>query len=83
MKSTLNIIFLTIALYALDVIVWGSFLGLVYVLGHYLSNMFLGSNYDLTESYIKGLVTYWILDSILAKFREIYKMIIEDKRDEK
>ena len=83
MKSTLNIIFLTIALYALDVIVWGSFLGLVYVLGHYTSNILFGTDYSLTVSYFKGLVTYWILDSILAKFREIYKMIIEDKRDEK
>lgn len=83
MKSTLNIIFLTIALYALDVIVWGSVIGLVYVLGHYLSNMFLGSNYDLTESYIKGIVFYWVLDTIMAKFREIYKMIIDDIRDEK
>lgn len=83
MKSILSIIFLTIALYALDVIVWGSFLGLVYVLGHYISNTLLGTDYSLTVSYFKGLVTYWVLDTIIAKFRETYRMVIEYKRNEK
>ena len=83
MNNRLNIIFLTIALYALDVIVWGSILGLVYVLAYYISNTLLGTDYSLTISYFKGLVTYWVLDSILAKFREIYKMIINDIRYEK
>ena len=83
MYIKLNIIFLTIALYTLDVIVWGSILGLVYVLAYYISNTFLGTDYSLTVYYLKGLVTYWVLDSILAKFREIHKMVIEHKRDEK
>ena len=83
MNNVMKIIFLTIVLYILDVIIWGSILGFIYVLGHYISNILFGTDYSLTVSYFKGLVTYWILDSILAKFREIYKMIIEDKRDEK
>ena len=83
MYNKLNIIFLTIALYILDVIVWGSILGFFYVLGHYISNTLLGTEYSLTVSYFKGLVTYWVLDSILAKFREIYKMIIDDIRNKK
>ena len=72
---------LTIVLYTLDVIIWGSILGFIYVLGHYLSNIFLGSDYSLTTSYFKGLVTYWVLDTILAKFRETYKMVIEDTKE--
>ena len=83
MNSIMKTILLTIVHYALDVIIWGSFLGLVYVLGHYISNILLGTDYSLTVSYFKGLVTYWVLDSILAKFRETYRMVIEDKRDEK
>lgn len=83
MIIAMKIIILTIVLYVLDVIIWGSFLGLVYVLGHYISNILLGTDYSLTVSYFKGLVTYWVLDSILAKFREIYKMALEYKRDEK
>ena len=74
-------IFLTIVLYAVDVIIWGSVIGFIYVLGHYLSNIFLGSDYSLTTSYFKGLVTYWVLDTILAKFREIYKMVIENAKE--
>ena len=83
MNNVVKIIFLTIVFYALDVIIWGSILGFIYVLGYYISNIFLGTDYSLTVSYFKGLVTYWVLDSILAKFREIYKMVIEDKIYEK
>lgn len=79
MIIAMKIIILTIALYALDVIIWGSILGFIYVLGYYISNILLGTDYSLTASYFKGLVTYWVLDSILAKFREIYKRVIEDK----
>jgi hypothetical protein len=79
MIIAMKIIILTIALYALDVIIWGSILGFIYVLGYFSSNMFLGTDYSLTVSYFKGLVTYWVLDSILAKFREVYKVVIEDK----
>ena len=83
MNDVMKIIFLTIVLYILDVIIWGSVLGFIYVLGYYISNILLETDYSLTVSYFKGLVTYWVLDSILAKFREIYKMVIEDKKDKK
>lgn len=83
MKGIMKNILLTIVLYVVDVIIWGSILGFIYVLGYYISNILLGTEYSLTVSYFKGLVTYWVLDSILAKFREIYKMVIEYKRDEK
>ena len=73
MIIAMKIIILTIVLYILDVIIWGSILGFIYVLGYYISNILLGTEYSLTVSYFKGLVTYWVLDSILAKFREIYK----------
>ena len=79
MIIAMKIIILTIALYTLDVIIWGSILGFIYVLGYYISNILLETDYSLTVSYFKGLVTYWVLDSILAKFREIYKKVIEDK----
>ena len=83
MKDIMKTILLTIVLYALDIIIWGSVIGFIYVLGHYLSNIFLGSDYSLTTSYFKGLVTYWVLDTILAKFRESYNAVIDFKRDEK
>ena len=81
MKDIMKTILLTIVLYALDIIIWGSVIGFIYVLGHYLSNIFLGSDYSLTTSYFKGLVTYWVLDTILAKFRETYKMVIENAKE--
>ena len=81
MKGIMKNILLTIVLYAVDVIIWGSVIGLIYVLGHYISNVFLGSDYSLTTSYFKGLVTYWVLDTILAKFRETYKMVIENAKE--
>ena len=83
MIITMKIIILTIALYTLDVIIWGSVIGFIYVLGNFSSNILFDTNYDLTVSYFKGLVVYWIFDTILAKFRETYRMVIEDKKDEK
>ena len=83
MNDIMKNILLTIVLYTLDVIIWGSVIGFIYVLGHYLSNTFSGTNYDLIVSYFKGIVVYWIFDSIVAKFRESYRMVIEGKRDEK
>lgn len=83
MKGIMKNILLTIVLYAVDVIIWGSVIGFIYVLGHYLSNIFLGSDYSLTTSYFKGLVTYWVLDTILAKFRETYRMVIEYEKYDK
>ena len=83
MRDLVKNIFLTLVFYTLDVIIWGSVIGFIYVLGHYLSNIFLGSDYSLTTSYFKGLVTYWVLDTVLAKFREAYNAVIDFKRDEK
>ena len=83
MNNIMKTILLTIVLYALDVILWGSIIGFIYVLGHFSSNIFFDTNYDLTVSYFKGLVVYWVFDTIAAKFRETYKMVLEYKRDEK
>ena len=79
MKKAVKNIFLTLVAYALDVIVWGSVIGLIYVLGYFISNIFLGTDYNLLMSYFKGIATYWLFDTIAAKFREIYRMVTETK----
>ena len=79
MKEAVKNIFLTLVVYALDVIVWGSIIGLIYVLGYYISNIFLGTDYNLMMSYFKGIATYWLFDTIAAKFRETYRMVTETK----
>ena len=79
MKEVMKNIFLTLVAYALDVIVWGSILGLIYVLGYFISNIFLGTDYSLMTSYFKGIATYWLFDTIAAKFRETYKLVTETK----
>ena len=79
MKKVMKNIFLTILVYVLDVIVQGSIFGLIYVLGYFISNIFLGTDYSLMMSYFKGIATYWLFDSIAAKFREIYRMATETK----
>ena len=72
-------IFLTLVAYVLDVIVWGSIIGLIYVLGYSISNIFLGTDYSLMMFYFKGIATYWLFDTIAAKFRETYRMVTESK----
>ena len=79
MKEVMKNIFLTLVAYVLDVIVWGSIIGLIYVFGYFISNIFLGTDYNLMMSYFKGIATYWLFDSIAAKFREIYRMATETK----
>ena len=79
MKKVMKNIFLTLLVYALDVIVWGSIIGLIYVLGYAISNIFLGTDYSLIMSYFKGIATYWLFDTIAAKFRETYRMVTESK----
>ena len=79
MKKAVKNIFLTLVAYALDVIVWGSVIGLIYVLGYFISNIFLGTDYNLLTSYLKGIATYWLIDTIAAKFRESYRMVTETK----
>ena len=79
MKEVMKNIFLTLVAYALDVIVWGSIIGLIYVLGYFISNIFLGTDYNLMMSYFKGIATYWLFDTIAAKFRETYRIVTESK----
>ena len=79
MKKVMKNIFLTLVAYVLDVIVWGSVIGLIYVLGYFISNIFLGTDYSLMMSYLKGIATYWLFDTIAAKFRETYREITETK----
>ena len=79
MKKVMKNVFLTLLVYVLDVIVWGSVIGLIYVLGYFISNIFLGTDYSLLTSYFKGVATYWLFDTIAAKFRETYRMVTESK----
>ena len=79
MKKVMKNIFLTLVAYVLDVFVLGSVIGLIYVLGYSISNIFLGTDYNLMMSYFKGIATYWLFDTILAKFRETYRMVTETK----
>ena len=79
MKKVMKNMFLTLVAYVLDVIVWGSIIGLIYVLGYFISNIFLGTDYNLLMSYFKGIATYWLFDTIAAKFRETYRMVTETK----
>ena len=79
MKKAVKNIFLTIVAYALDVIVCGSVIGIICVLGYFISNIFLGTDYNLLTSYLKGIATYWLIDTIAAKFRESYRIVTETK----
>ena len=79
MKKVMKNIFLTLVVYVLDVIVWGSIIGLIYVLGYFISNLFLGTDYSLLTSYFKGIATYWLFDTIAAKFRETYRTVTDSK----
>ena len=79
MKKVMKNIFLTLVNYILDIIVWGSIIGLIYVFGYFISNIILGTDYSLLMSYFKGIATYWLFDTIAAKFRESYRMVTESK----
>ena len=79
MREVMKNISLTLVAYVLDVIVWGSVIGLIYVFGYSISNIFLGTDYSLMMSYFKGITTYWLFDTIAAKFRETYRMVTESK----
>ena len=79
MREVMKNISLTLVAYVVDVIVWGSIIGLIYVLGYFISNIFLGTDFNLTMSYLKGIAAYWLIDMIVAKFRETYRMVTESK----
>ena len=79
MKKVMKNISLTLVAYVVDVIVWGSIIGLIYVLVYFISNIFLGTDYSLMMSYLKGIAAYWLIDTILAKFRETYRSVTDSK----
>ena len=68
-------IVLTIIFYVADVLVYGSLLGIIYVLGYGLENIFNGGDNNLYHGYLKGLCFYWLIDTILSKFRETYREV--------
>ena len=71
MKLLQRILF-TIGIYITDILVLGSIIGGIFVLGALLENYMEGTSISYTQAYLKGLIWYWIVDSISAKFREAY-----------
>ena len=65
-------ILLTVGIYITDILVVGSIIGGIFVLGALLENYMEGTSISYTQAYLKGLIWYWIIDSISAKFREAY-----------
>lgn len=72
-KTLKTKIFLTIVLYFLDILIFGSIAGLVLVAAYGIENIFLDKNNNLTKMYIVGILYYWITDSFISKIRESYK----------
>lgn len=67
----------TLVSYIVDILIFGSALGLLFVLTSGLTNWLAGSDYNLWHSFLKGVIWYWVFDSIAAKFREEYNNIKE------
>lgn len=65
-------ILITIGIYVTDILVMGSIIGAIFVLGTLLENYMEGTSISYTQAYLKGLISYWVVDSISAKFREAY-----------
>ena len=65
-------ILLTVGIYITDILVMGSIIGAIFVLGALLENYIEGTSLNYSQAYLKGLIWYWIIDSISAKFREAY-----------
>ena len=65
-------ILITIGIYVTDILVIGSIIGAIFVLGTLLENYIEGTSLSYSQAYLKGLIWYWIIDSISAKFREAY-----------
>ena len=63
---------LTVGIYISDILVLGSIIGGIFVLGALLENYIEGTSLSYSQAYLKGLIWYWIIDSISAKFREAY-----------
>jgi len=55
---------LTAISYIVDILKWGTFLGLL------LMSVAFFEGTPLDEAFIKGILVYWFIDSILAKIRE-------------
>lgn len=73
MKEIIKNIYITLILYIFDIIICGSLMGIIFVIGHFLSNCFGDTNFILWKSYLQGVLLYWIVDSFLSKFREVYR----------
>ena len=63
---------LTVGIYITDILVLGSIIGGIFALGALLENYMEGTSLSYSQAYLKGLIWYWIVDSISAKFREAY-----------
>lgn len=71
MKLLQRLLF-TVGIYITDILVMGSIMGGIFVLGALLENYMEGTSISYSQAYLKGLIWYWIADSLCAKFREAY-----------
>lgn len=68
---------MTLLFYLIDILVFGSFSGLIFVIGYGLNNLMDETNYDLVHMYFVGVVFYVVVDSILSKVKRHYIDAIE------
>lgn len=74
MKLLQRLLF-TVGIYITDILVMGSIMGGIFVLGTLLENYIEGTSLSYDQAYLKGLIAYWIADSLCAKFREAYASV--------
>lgn len=77
----MKIILLTLLVYILDILVHGSILGLILVIGYGIDELISDVDHNLLHMYLVGLAYYWLIDSIGAKFREEYRLAKTFKKD--
>ena len=68
---------MTLLLFSLDILIFGSIIGLIYVVGYGLTNLIDGTTYNLTHMYFVGLVLYIIVDSFISKIKKHYSDAVE------
>lgn len=68
--KTIKLISLTWLLFILDVVVWGSICGLVFVFIHWVSNLLSDTDTNLIHVHFAGVTCYLFFEAIAAKFRE-------------
>lgn len=73
----MKIIFITLMFYILDIFIYGSIVGSLFVFGYGLENIFDNTEHNLVKLYFIGILWYWLLDSIASKFREAFKEAVE------